>query len=198
MTWTFYNAQGQQKRGAGSSIPLVTALPGSPVNGQEIYYQDASMATDGVVWHLRYNASSASAYKWEFVGGPPLRASVDTDQTFTAGATFVDAATVGPQVTLPLAGDYSYGFTANLYVSGQTTGGGIATGLGLAGAQPTGVDVASSYHITGIGNTPTRMGTLLAQPASRVVKLMHQAGTALGGTPHTRYRELQVTPVRVG
>jgi hypothetical protein len=184
-------------------IGIVTALPGSPVDGQEIYY--LADATNGIVWHLRYRAFQAngttpnpSAYKWEFLGGAPLRANVDTDQTFTAAATYVDAATVGPQITLPLAGDYTYHFNLNLYVSGQTAAGNGAAGLSLAGAQPAVPDLGQVYLASGIGGVPARNGALLSQPAARVVKVVQSIGTALGGTPHTRMRELQIIPVRVG
>jgi hypothetical protein len=70
--------------GAGASIPLVSTLPGSPVDGQEVYYQDSQMAAIGAVWHLRYRAASASIYKWELVGGGKLRiysnAQLNTNQ----------------------------------------------------------------------------------------------------------------------
>jgi hypothetical protein len=46
--------------------PVLTALPASPVDGQEIYFQ-ADAGPPAVVWHLRRRAS-----KWEFVGGPPI------------------------------------------------------------------------------------------------------------------------------
>jgi hypothetical protein len=182
--------------GGGGGAALVTSLPANPIDGQECYFQ--ADATNGVVWHLRYNAASASAYKWEFLGGSPLRATVNTDETFTAGATYVDCATVGPQITLPLVGDYSYNFTVNLYVAGQTALGNGAVGLSLAGAQPNVPDLSQAYLSSGIGGAPGRVGTLLSQPASRVVKIMYAIGTTLGGTPHARMRELQITPVRVG
>lgn len=47
----------------------------SPSNGDEIYYKAGS----GIIWHLRYN-SSATTYKWEYVGGPSLF-SASTDGT---------------------------------------------------------------------------------------------------------------------
>src|SRR4051812_46438194 len=46
--------------------PVLTALPASPVDGQEIYFQ-ADAGPPAVVWHLRRRAS-----KWEYVGGPPI------------------------------------------------------------------------------------------------------------------------------
>jgi hypothetical protein len=48
----------------------VTALPSSPVDGMEVYF-DAD-PPNGPLWHLRYRAS-LSTYKWEYVGGAPLR-----------------------------------------------------------------------------------------------------------------------------
>jgi hypothetical protein len=178
------------------AFPYRTDLPTSPVDGQTIDY--IADAANGVVWRLRYRAASASAYKWEFVGGAPLRTHVDTDETLVEGATYVDPTTPGPSLTLPLAGDYSYAFSAALYVSGQTTGVGYSAGLSLAGAQPASPDAASGYGATGQVASPGRAGQLLGQPAARVVKLQYNVGTAAGGTAHARWRELQITPVRVG
>ena len=66
----------------------VSALPGSPVDGQEIYYQDAAMATAGIVWHLRYRLAGGT-YKWGLVGGAPLldeSLGTSTSPLNTAGA----------------------------------------------------------------------------------------------------------------
>lgn len=49
---------------------LVSTLPASPYDGQEVFY--LADAAAGVVWHLCYRAASPSAYKWEFVGGASL------------------------------------------------------------------------------------------------------------------------------
>jgi hypothetical protein len=46
--------------------PVLTALPTSPVDGQEIYFQ-ADAGPPAVVWHLRRRSN-----KWEFVGGAPI------------------------------------------------------------------------------------------------------------------------------
>lgn len=79
----------------------VTALPGSPADGQEVVY--VADAANGVLWHLRHNAGSASAYKWEFVGGAALFAEVPGYGSTTV-TTYVDLG--GPAITLPLGGDY--------------------------------------------------------------------------------------------
>lgn len=90
---------------AGGSAPLVGALPGSPTDGQECYF--LADATAGIVWHLRYRAASASANKWELVGGDPL-VSGPLGSLTTASAALV-ALTGGPSVTVPLAGEYLVG-----------------------------------------------------------------------------------------
>jgi hypothetical protein len=93
---------------AGVHIAPVTSLPGSPVNGQDCFY--LADATNGIVWHLKYRAASASAYKWECMDGPPLTSEIVTGEA-TASTAYVDLATTGPQVTLPLAGDYDIKFS---------------------------------------------------------------------------------------
>jgi hypothetical protein len=80
---------------------LVTSLPVSPYDGQIVYYQADS--TNGVVWQLRYNSSSASSYKWEFIGGAPLYQR-DSSARTTASTTY--QTTGSPSFTLNLNGDF--------------------------------------------------------------------------------------------
>jgi hypothetical protein len=47
---------------------VVTALPSSPFDGEEVLFQDAAMDGSRVRWHLRYEAG-AGAYDWEYLGG---------------------------------------------------------------------------------------------------------------------------------
>lgn len=88
------------------SPPLVNALPGAPVDGQEIYFRADD--PNGVVWHLRYRAASASAFKWEVIGGTPLVNAIATQEAAPVGG-YGALTTPGPIVTLPLAGDYMVG-----------------------------------------------------------------------------------------
>lgn len=105
---------------AGSAPARVSALPGSPTDGLEIYF--VVDATKGVLWHLRYNAGSASAYKWEFVGGSDLSAEVLTGvQLVDVTGNFVAlTASAGPSIALPLAGDYEIGLGARVNLSTAT------------------------------------------------------------------------------
>lgn len=101
--------------GAGSGPALVSALPGSPVDGQEVHYQNAAMATDGVIWRLRYRVASSSAYKWELVGGSALSNQLPpTEVASIASTTYVDFGP-GPAVTAPLAGEYEVTIHARMW-----------------------------------------------------------------------------------
>jgi hypothetical protein len=103
--------------------PMSATLPASPTDGDTIYYQTAAMASLGAAWNLRYR-SAATTYKWEFVGGTPLYASVAASVTATTATP--TAKTGGPSFTVPVAGIYllTYGATmsasvANFYAGAQ-------------------------------------------------------------------------------
>jgi hypothetical protein len=97
--------------------PVVSALPGTPFDGQQILY--LADATAGVIWHLRYRASSASAYKWEYVGGPPLvRVQGAGGAQTTANVATFTPMTASPSLTLPLAGSWDVRATGDLYDGG--------------------------------------------------------------------------------
>jgi len=74
---------------AVANVPVVDALPSSPNDGDICFFQTSAMASNNVMWQLRYRNSGS--YKWEFVGGPPVgmawagnsAASALADQTFT-------------------------------------------------------------------------------------------------------------------
>src|SRR5712691_232551 len=54
--------------------------------------------TNGMVWNLKYNSGSGSAYKWENTDSP-MFAAVATSETTTSNP-YVDLATVGPSITV--------------------------------------------------------------------------------------------------
>jgi len=82
--------------------PAVTSLPGAPVDGQEVYY--LADVTNGVIWHLRYNAAAA---KWQYLGGSPLQVTQtgSSGQSTANNTTWTDL-TGMPTLTIPLAGSY--------------------------------------------------------------------------------------------
>jgi len=92
----------------GLAVPaaatLVTSLPVSPVDGQEIVFVD-SLTAPTYHWHLRYIAAKASN-KWVFVGGFPAHATnYDVMGANLSSTTYVDPSTVC-SLTVPLAGSY--------------------------------------------------------------------------------------------
>jgi len=81
-----------------------TTLPTNPVDGQLFVY--VADATLGIEWLLKYNAGETGSYKWRCLSGPSLYHEVTTWQGLSNQGAYTDLATVGPQVTVPLAGDY--------------------------------------------------------------------------------------------
>jgi hypothetical protein len=80
--------------------PVVTALPSSAVDGQEVYLlvDDAS----GVMWHMRYRSAAPATQKWEFLGGLPLYFYQASPSAPTA--TGWTSPTDWPAVAIPAAG----------------------------------------------------------------------------------------------
>lgn len=172
-----------------ASIPTkVTSLPGSPYDGQEVYYE----AADGVYWHLRYRSASASSYKWEYLGGAALQAEVSTIET-TTSASYADLATVGPSVTLPLAGEYEIEFSLSLKTSAAgATMGQAAPTYGAAASDVDAAQQQSANNYITVGRKIVR--TVAA--ASQLVKLQYKSDGSATLTASNRV--ISIRPVRVG
>lgn len=169
---------------------LVSSLPGSPFDGQEVYY--SADPTNGVVWHLRYRSASASAYKWESIGAnSPLTSEVLTNET-TASSPYVDLATVGPSITVPLAGDYE--FVLNVTGSSGASWAEASLKFGAAAvatpSAPDGVMFGGA-----IDQAPSRVLRRNVSAAATVVKIQYRS---LSGTAQFRNRSLAARPIRVG
>lgn len=115
---------------------LVSSLPATPYDGQEVLYLASDTA--GVVWRLRYRAASTSTYKWEVLGGAPLRGAdlgnavdpgLGESTTSTTGA---DLATPGPDVTVPLAGEYLVAIGATVLLNASPANAQMAVKNGAA------------------------------------------------------------------
>lgn len=177
----------------GIDPPIVTSLP-TVSQTTEVYYQANS--TDGVVWRLRYNPNSSSSYKWEFIGGAPLRDSeASTETTFSAASpTWVNAPTNQLGVTVPLAGDYAAFCQVQFQAdgSGGTSAFGVATGAAATPSSPNvgAVTVAASGYATlSIDSIHTGVA------ASTELRQRYQvAGTGWS----ISHRLMYVRPIRVG
>lgn len=88
----------------------VTALPGSPFDGQLIKFTD-SLSAPTYNWQLVYNATSASSFKWEAIGEGSTLRSAEADLNIANVTSY--AMTDSPAAILaPLAGEYDVLITA--------------------------------------------------------------------------------------
>lgn len=173
--------------GGGGAPSLVTALPGSPTDGQEIVFTD-SLTAPTYMWSLRYLAATG---KWHGHGGSVL-ISVEAGQTPGSVGAYLDLATVGPSFTLPLAGDYNFAWGAE-----QTSDPGGARDFHVAlkfGAAAT-VDADSAQSRRNIGPA-SRERPYTGLAAAMVVKLQYKTVNFTDYAIGKRW--LRVTPVKVG
>jgi hypothetical protein len=190
----YYNSSGNQAKICINSawtavgVPKVTSLPATPADGDEVYYE--ADATNGIYWHFRYNADSASTYKWEFIGGPSIFAEVVTDET-TTSTTYADLDTVGPSATVPLAGDYdvAIGYSgksaANSVLMSYAIGGTAAVDADAARAGEDFSNYISVYRLrrqTGLSGSTALVSKYKVLPTA---------------TANIRDRWIEVIPIRV-
>jgi hypothetical protein len=79
-------------------------LPFEVPDGTRIYYSPE----EGVIWHLRYREDSASPFKWEFIGGNPIREYAAGPNAFSNNASpnTDKAVPSGPSTIMYESGDY--------------------------------------------------------------------------------------------
>lgn len=171
---------------------VVTSLPGSPTDGQEVYY--VADAANGVLWHLRYRAAASGSFKWEFLGGTELYASNDTLQTAITSATYI-APTAPISLTLPLAGDYMFTVMANVWNANSgfynTWLSYAATGDSQATADARGATSAISPVSVSAAKT-TRITSVAGAQYNERVRVDSGGSATISG------RRLMARPVRVG
>ena len=179
-----------------------TALPSSPIDGQEIYY--AANATDGVIWHLRYRSGSSSSYKWEFVGGPPLHTSIGQTLAQTNSVASNTFSSLGGatgsaiNLTVPLIGTYVVHGQGAFYTNnGSNTNVDMFMGFKANGSSPT-------TGTSGYAQQTTQNYVLISwtyrltvtSSTDRVVEIQ----VAQTGATRDLYgynRQLTITPVRL-
>jgi hypothetical protein len=171
-----------------SSPDLVSVLPASPVNGQEVYY--LADAANGIVWHLRYRADSPLAYKWEVLGGSPLSA-MGGGGTATTTAFSVPATPVS--VTVPLSGIYQIEHGAEIL--NATAGSGGAMSYAVGAAAPLETDRAIMYAPT--ANAPMTTVVRRQKTLAAGTVLASRIRSALSGTSTFGSMFIVATPIAV-
>lgn len=166
-----------------------TSLPGSPVDGEEYSYlaDDAN----GVIWRFKYRSASASSFKWEFIGGPPKLIEVTTSET-TNSSSYADLATVGPDYTTPLAGDWLITISAT---ASQSTGNNPRwMSFAVGGTAASDDDCTSGFRSERVA-MPDRTSLKTSVAASTLIRCKYKTAGADVGT--FSFRRLMVRPVRV-
>lgn len=169
---------------AGPAPPSGTVLPASPTDGQLFVYTVAA----GTAWLLRWRTAIS---RWEFLGGPPLAAVVETSET-TASTTFADLATAGPTVIAPLAGDYNITVEAR---AGSTAASEQLMGPNVDGVNPT--DAASARWGSPTANNQwfgRQRRTVVNLGANATVKAVYRT---TAGTATFDRRRIEITPTLI-
>lgn len=179
--------------GATLGLPFVTSLPSPAYDGQIVLYDTG---TDGVVWAFRYDAGSASAYKWQFIGGPPLTSLVDNLGSL-ANTAYNDIGVVGPSITLPaIAGDFNVEHGCRMIAGTATAHEGFMS-YSIAGGAASDANAASSISSGQFdGGTVQQFRPLTALAASTSFVCKYRTQTANNYDFSKRW--LAITPVRVG
>jgi hypothetical protein len=189
-------ANGYASLGADGKVPAAqlgpfvgAAPPANPQTGDLWLLPLAN----GVNWVFRYNAASASAYKWEFYGGPPAYVYIATDETLGFTGVWANLPTVGPDFVAPRTGDYrcdARSYTAN---GGATSNNQIGVANASVGVTPIGA-VAKTTAAVGMYSDLSVL-TLLAGLALGNTARVHYQSSAAGSLFGAR--TLSVLPVRV-
>jgi hypothetical protein len=184
---------------SNSTTGLLSAgPPSSPLDGDIWIATNVDAAvlpsnTLGIRWAFQYNAGSASAYKWEFIGGAPLSAEVLTQQPGTVNTGYVDLATIGPSVAISRAGEYIVRHTTWI-INLQANAGYVSlSGCGITPSADDSVVLSS-------GNVGTTLGGTVSKAARRTLTvgtLKLQYSTVGGSALGFQNRLLDVIPVRI-
>ena len=172
---------------------IVTALPTtSLVDGQTALFQNAAMATDGIVWQFRYRAGGGT-YKWEFIGGTPLFNEVTTGEARSAN-TYGALTTAGPSIALPLAGDYlvEVRFGSNT-ANASEVGAAMSYDIGGTGA----VDADAAWNQTQAPGYNTSVARVRRKNALTAVTLTAKYKSPSSVSVTFNDRVMLVTPIRV-
>jgi hypothetical protein len=186
------SAAGTGVKWATGVASLVTSLPGSPADGDEVLYTD-SLTVPTYVWRLRYIAA-ATTYRWYYVGGPPVAVSIATAEA-TTSTTYAALTTPGPTFTTPLAGDWDVG--PEFTFQGAAGASRIAMSFDIGGTGA--VDANASMHASSmtakLERSPRRVTRITGVAASTALTSKYKSTDATSMTCSDRM--ITVQPFRV-
>lgn len=178
------------------AVGVVGALPPSPIDGQECYYE--ADAANLVVWHLKYRAAIGDAYKWQFVGGQPI--TQYDGATVTPGYTGGWTGNLQPAITLPAAFGGIWRLRVKLDV-GQTVAGVVGVYFGMEQASAPTVSIFSKWSgaQTSLSASTSCTVTFYGETVGLVAGAQMRMMALITGNGIQWYnKSLEVAPVRVG
>lgn len=171
---------------------VVTSLPGSPADGDEVYYKVGTGDT-ALFWHLRYDSSITDSYKWRVVGAVDLHSEVNTAET-TTSTSYTNLATTGPAVSAPLAGVYRLAFGAAMRNATIDIGTYMSFARGGSAATDSDRIEFDAQRANMFVSQVRQLELTLASAMALTAK--YRVASANTGTWMTRW--MRLTPVRVG
>lgn len=192
-------ANGQILQSVGPSVawgmkittsPISGGPPGSPNDG------DIWIATGvdgaGARWSFQYNAGSASAYKWEFIGGPPITAD---NAAQVSGITSTVDIPLDPNLTAPRAGDYTYSFGVRVTPTATSIAVYVVPKFGATAIDST--NQALFYAPPTVGGSSVTLGKQRRANGVAASALVQLYAHVSGGSADILERTLSLTPIRI-
>lgn len=179
------------------SVPVVSALPATAANGDEVDLA-VGTGTTRLLWRFRYDTAETSAYKWFPVGATPLTARVETIGTINPGGgndwqTLAGTDVAGPSVVLPARGYYAVQFGAR--INSASDGQAAQAGASIAGSDPTGNNVAENANTRSASVVGTTDAFNAEYLAGATLRMMYRC-SGTGGTASYGVRWLRAFPLK--
>lgn len=166
---------------------LVTALPGSPSNGDTCTFTDSTTAPT-YQWQLRFVSAKASN-KWIFIGGSDMANDLATSNN-TTSTSYVAPGTT-QELTIPVAGQYDVEIGAQGIHAGTDNG---FLSYTIGGAAASDANAAHWRAGAGEGFTSSQISRITAA-ASDVIAVRFKTSA---GTFTVQDRRLRIVPVAIG
>lgn len=179
---------------------------GTPKDGTIIdYLVQSGGLFEGLVWRFRYRSASLSSYKWEYVG---------TEQSLYAeqiGSVQVwpevyNQLSGGPNLIVPLAGEYDIEFGARMWITDNGGGGGTAVFMAPSNQFGSAEDIDAIYHSAWEPSGFDLVTDMIASGSRKIRAVYFNPGTSVnamyrvlvgGSVGWADRRWLRITPVRV-
>lgn len=169
---------------AGDVVSVVTSLPGSPSNGDEVILVD-SLTAPTYAWRLIYLSGISDANKWLFIGGVPLLSEV-TGAIGQGGGSGQGDLSGGPSVSIPRAGVYDIEFGAHM---------GMNNGNAITYLVVNGVTISQQAESTSGSGSAWSLARYTAASAGLVAKLQYSNAASSSAT--FEQRKIVIRPVRI-